>query len=306
VSLLALALLLAGPASGEEPLHDVPTVLAIGSTSYLLAAVVHEGVGHETACWATSGDLQGFSLANAGCDPETPWVSAGGTIANVAVGGAFSLTLALSPPRDANTYAFLWTSAAADLFQAGGYLLVGPWVGAGDWGTGGVLEGAAHPLPWQVGISAAGLGLSAGAVLLTNRLGQPLLGSLPRQRRMIWVPYLAGSSLVTAGSLLNRAGPEYAVSAGMANFAGTLFFAYIPLFFHDGFWTPGPAAEGDLLTVHRSPLWWGIGLATAATAVAVLGPGVGDYPTPHPLFDGQQVATALRPDLTRSPPGPYR
>jgi hypothetical protein len=99
------------------------------------------------------------------------------------------------------------------------------------------------------------------------------------------VPYAAGASLVTLGSTLNRAGPEYAVSAGIANFAGTLFFAYLPLFFYDEVFIPGPERDVTPVPVIRSRAWTVVGAAVAVGAVAAFGPGVGGgYPEPHPLW----------------------
>ncbi len=294
-SLVALALVvLAAPAAADELETDVPTVLSIAAVTYVGTSLVHEGLGHEGGCLAAGGSPAGLSLAVAGCDGALSGggarlVSVGGATANLAVGGGLAAGLALAPPDDGAAYFALWLGSLVNLYQAGGYLMVGPWVPAGDFGSQGALRGVAEPLPWQLGLSAAGLGLTAGTLFLGNRLAEPLLGADPderasRQWSLTLGPYLLGSGLVTASSLLGRVGPAYAASAAVATFAGTLFLAYQPLFFSDDFFYPDASkrpARGK--PIERRTLWLAAGATAVVLAVGVFGPGVGPFEEPHPF-----------------------
>jgi hypothetical protein len=274
---------------------DIPTILSIGAASYTLAAVVHEGLGHGAGCAIGGSKPSGVSLALAQCDERgmTPggvrWLTAGGAGANLLAGTAFASTLLLAPPKDGNAYYFLWLSSVVNLYQTAGYMMVGPWIPVGDFGTDGFLRNVRSPLPAQIGISALGAGLTAGTLFLGNKLAEPLLGDEPgvRSKRM-WtttlLPYLAGSTLVAGSSLLNRDGPGFAASAAIANFAGTLFLAYTPLFFKSDTFHPWREPGSRAMSMPRNPLWIAIGVATAATAILVLGPGVGPgFKDPHPF-----------------------
>jgi hypothetical protein len=130
--------------------------------------------------------------------------------------------------------------------------------------------------------------MTFGTVFLANWLSQPLLGDeagTRNSRRLtltLW-PYLVGSTFITASGLLSRAGSEYAVSAAVATFAGTLFLAYIPLFFRGDAFYPGEPVRGPALPIERSKPWLIAGALSLVLGLAVFGPGLGDFPTPHPL-----------------------
>jgi hypothetical protein len=281
MSLFLTLATLAAAAPDPDPL----TVTAIAVTTYTTAALLHEGVGHEGGCLLGGGRPLGFSTVVAGCDATTPgqnrWVSAGGAASNLMFGAGFGATLAFAPPRNGAMYDFLWTQTVVNLWQGTGYLMVGPWIPVGDWGTGGFLADIRRPLPAQIGLSAAGLAGTFAVVPLANHLGKPLFGSAGsatgRGRTLTILPYVAGATFVTATGLLCRLGPEYAVSGAVANFAGTLFLAYLPLFFSADVFVPGKEYTGERLVVEREPVWWVVGGIAAVTAVAVFGPGVGAF-----------------------------
>jgi hypothetical protein len=275
---------------------DLLTVLAIGIDAYTTAALLHEGLGHELGC-AIGGDRpRGFSTAVASCDVRdmTPGgkriLLAGGAAVNLITGAGAATALALAPPTDGASYYFLWLSSAVNLFQAGGYLMLGPWLPIGDFGTKAFVEDLDPRLPWQIGLSALGVAITTTSLFAVNALSEPLLGSDPAvrsHRRLaltLW-PYLVGAGVVSLSGLLSRAGPEFAVSAAVANFAGTLFIAYIPLFFGSDFFYPAASHRPDqALSIERTrPHLYGLSLPDAA----------GTFPThTDVLVDGAVVATA--------------
>lgn len=280
------------PAPASE--LDLWTVSSIASLVYFTGQMDHEALGHGGMCLATSGDLQGVSTSVLGCEDSEGLgyrlVAAGGTIADFAVGAGLATSLYLSPPEDGSTYYFMWLLSAVSLFQAGGYMMVFPWVpDAGDWGSDGVFRNVEPKLAWQLGVSAVGLGLTFGAIPLLNHLLEPLLGDgADRGSRRGWMtllPYALGSTLITSGALLNRAGSGLgAFSAGAATFGGTLFLAYMPLFFDDDFFVPGGRQPGSGKPIPFSTGWVTAGAIAAVAAVAIFGPGIGGgFDEPHPL-----------------------
>jgi hypothetical protein len=286
------------PVSVRDVETNVPTVLAVSAAVYTSAALLHEGFGHQMGCWAAGRRPIGFSTANAGCDPDTPLLDAmGGALFGNGLGAlATGIPLLLEPPKDGATYYAFWLHTLVNVQQIGGYMLVGPWLPVGDWGDAGVLASVRprQRLPWRIGLSAVGLGITAASIPLAHGLGRPLFGDdmkagQARRRLLTWVPWLAGSSLIVGSALLNRAGPQFAISSGIANFAGTLFLAYLPVFFADDAFAPkrqktlrsGPPTR--VLPIRKRPAWWVIGGIAAVGAVLVFGPGVGRYDEPHPF-----------------------
>ncbi|MCA9568633.1 MAG: hypothetical protein KC656_12360 [Myxococcales bacterium] len=284
-----MTLLLGLALAAERPELDVPTVLAVSAATYVSAAVLHEGLGHGGGCLLAGGRFTAFSLAVVDCQDTGPGGARfeagagvlGGTVGALATG--IPLVLGGDDLGGTSRYA-LWLHTLVNMQQVGGYMMVGPWVGVGDWSDQGVFAGVRRPLPGKIAASATGLAITLASVPLANALGRPLWeGDLGRKRALTWTPWLVGSSLITFSALANRAGPEFAVSAGVANFAGTLFLAYLPLFFNTPPFDPAAPHSGVPQPVRRSRAWWIAGGLVAVGAVAVLAPGVGRFPEPHPL-----------------------
>jgi hypothetical protein len=280
--------------SAPEPLDvqtDFPTVLSISLATYVSTALLHEGLGHQTGCALQGGQPLGFSTANAGCDPGGLFFDeVGGALVGNGVGAlATGIPLVVAPPtKNGAAYYALWLHTLVNLQQIGGYMMVGAWIPVGDWGPGGALSELDNPLPAQIALSATGLAITAATIPLAHHWGKPLFGddmvrSQSRRRMLTWTPWLAGSSLIVGSAFLNRAGPEFAATAAFANFAGTLFLAYLPVFFADDVFVPGPKSGKQPLAITRQPVWWVVGGIAAVGAVAAFGPGIGQYPEPHPL-----------------------
>ncbi len=222
------------------------------------------------------------------------------------------MTLLLSPPADGNEYYFLWLTAVVNLFQAEGYLMFSPWIGVGDFRAteGGFLEGLEPSWAWKTGLSVGGLVLTGATIFLANSLLEPLLGNddstRSSRRWLLTLPaYLVGSALVSASGLLNRAGPEFALSSVLATFAGTLFLAYLPMFFSADLFNPGSRSTHKALAMNRSVPWMVVGTAVALTAVTVFGPGIGrEYPRPGTPCSAPPSITSGPVVRGRKPPGP--
>jgi hypothetical protein len=286
----------AGDAATAAPETDALTLVGASVFVYGATALLHEGVGHGLGCAVGGGTPTGVSLAVAQCDRAgmsdggRRLEKIGGAGVNLLAGSALATSLLLAPPEDGSTYFALWLASVVNLYQTAGYLMVGPWVPPSDFGTEGALLGADPALPAQLGLSALGVGMTAGTLFLGNALAEPLLGDDPavrddRRWMTTMVPWITGATFVTASSLANREGKEGVVAAAMANFAGTLFLAYTPLFFADDTFYPARTAGSRALSIERDPLWIALGAATAVAAVTTFGPGVGSgFENPHPLL----------------------
>ena len=279
--------------AAEMPETDIPTVMAIGATTYLVTGLIHEGAGHLGACGIVGGTAMGMSTGVADCD----WSDVGlGGRRTVALGGvAANLTFSLStmtsllvnPPKNSREYFALWLFTSINLLQGVGYPLVSVWTPIGDFSTNAALEGVKNPLPWQISLSLASGGLLFASIPLMHQLGKPLFGDDKSYRRRLFlltvVPYLTGSTLLTLSGLLFRDTPLMAISTGVANFAGTLFLAYLPLFFYDDFWIPGKKWTEPAKPIRRSVPWLVVGSVAVVSALTIFGPGVGKFDNPHPL-----------------------
>lgn len=289
--------------SVEDEEVDPWTVASIGATVYLLSAVTHEGLGHAASCWSVGDEPLGFSTAVADCVGElspaqTRVVAFSGAGANLLLASVSGTVLALAPPSSGAAYYATWLTTAVNLFQAFGYMMVGPWVPAGDFSTQGVLNGIEKPLGARIAWSAVGLAGTAGSIFLLNKWGEPLWGAgAHRNGRRMWMTlgaYLVGSTLVTTSALLSRVSPALVLSAGIANFVGTLFLAYIPLFFGSDFFIPGGATNQPPLSIPRSTPWIVAGVASVGLAYGLFGPGVGAL-SPERVLGDESAQLTLPP-----------
>ncbi len=261
-------------ATGQRP--DVPTALAIAVCAYVLAKVIHEGLGHGLTCVALGGKL--IAVSSAWCDCERDALGVGpnraikamGTLANLALGGA--AFAALRAVRGWGHYA-LWLVAAVNLFMGAGYLMTDPLFHFGDWGA--FLEGLPRPLGFV--LSALGAGLTVGFFFalrprLAVHLGAPGPEAVARARRLTLLPWLVvGGGFMTLAALRNVHGPRFAFTSGLATVGGTFMLVWLPLSFRAGKSALGSGAPAEL---PRSNAWLAVGLAVAAATLLWFGPGI--------------------------------
>ena len=256
--------------------HDVLTVLFIGVIVYVLAKVIHEGLGHGLTCHFSGATWLGFSSSWNQCDYGSVGVwavratKAAGTIANLAFGlGALFVLYARPSGRGATLY-FLWLFSAVNLLMGAGYLAVDPVFGFGDWTA--FLEGLPGAGVWRWILAATGAGLYALWVIVLLRRLRGLLGDTsPRVDawRLCLVPYLAaGGALLTIAALFNSEGPIYALTSALATLGGTSALAWMPACVPDG-----PVASPGA-RVERSLPWVVVGVLAAIFCLAFLGPGI--------------------------------
>lgn len=265
---------------GSFARSDVLTIVAVGIVAYALANVLHEGMGHGGACVVLGGRPETLSSTFFSCDNRAlSWwsgrlIAAAGPLMNLLAGLAFLGLLRTFRAASPVWRYFLWLSMTVNLLQAGGYTMVSPFAGFGDWT--GFLGGLEPRLLWQIvltvcGVAVSVLGLGLGLVGLRPFLGE---GELSGRVRKAWtltlLPYLTGGLLACVAGALNPAGMHVVVlSAAASTLAGTCWLIWLP------FWVRHlPAAHGEALVLRRNVGWLIAGAIAALVFIAVLGPSV--------------------------------
>jgi hypothetical protein len=269
------------PRSNPSPL-DAWTVGAIAVVAYVVANLVHEGVGHGGACVLTGGMPRTLNAVFFDCDttgvssPGIRLIAAAGSVANLVLAMAALLTLRMGVVTSRRGRYFLWLLLALNLLQAFGYLMFSGIGGVGDWVT--VAQGTAPPLVWRTLLAVLGTGLY---FVLAPRVFmpwlEPFLGAEQtergvRARRLSLLPYLVGGGTYLLAGMLNPYGMVLVlISAAAASLGGASLLAWYP-----PLWArrPALAPEGPALAIGRSMGWLLAALLVLVVFVGVLGPGV--------------------------------
>jgi hypothetical protein len=262
---------------------DPWTVLAIGAVAYVVSNLVHEGLGHGGAAVLVGARPQALSSAWFLSDMSGvgPWgvraVKAGGTVANLVLGGVLFLLVRSFRRPSPHLYYLAWLTMTVSLLKGGGYLMTSPFIGFGDWKE--FIEGLEPALGYKIGFTLLGVALSFAALFAGIRTADPILGreGAERFRRaawMCWLPYVvAGGVLFSVAALFNPGGPIFIATSAAAHLGGTAWLAWLPAWI--GKDRPDAVFLGE---VSRHPGWIVAGVAAAAFCIFVLGPGIGTVP----------------------------
>lgn len=263
-----------------EPIPaDALTIAGIAIIAYILASVLHEGVGHGGACLLAGGKVSVISTVHMECSAETRLVMAGGTLMNVAA-GALCFALGRVTARTSPCLRYLmWLSMTVNLFTAAGYFGFSGIGGFGDWAS--FIQGLGPQWAWRIGMTifgAAAYVLVAWFSLLELR---PLIGSDKEKRfahavRLSRMPYFAGGILACVAGSLNPQGMILvALSAAASTFGGTSGLLWMMN------WLKGDriplGSEPEPMPIRRSWPWIVTAFVLALAFVVVLGPGVRFY-----------------------------
>jgi hypothetical protein len=256
---------------------DALTVGAIGIIAYVLANVLHEGVGHGGACLLAGGKPLVLSSVHFECSLDSRLVMAGGTLMNLLAGAVFFGLGRLTGRSYPRWKYFFWISMTVNIFTATGYFLFSGIGGIGDWAA--FIQGLGLQWFWRIGLTIFG----AATYLVTARISlfelRPLIGSNKEQRyrravRLSAIPYFAGGSLVCIAGALNPKGMILIlISAAASTFGGTSGLMWTTDWLNRATLIPyGPPAEP--MPIQKS---WPLIVAACGIAIAfigVLGPSV--------------------------------
>lgn len=261
----------------------LPTVIAIALVAYALTNVAHEGVGHGGMCVALGGEPKVLNAVYFDCGEDglsaaaSRWISAAGTLANLAFAGLTALVLAGGAVRAASGRYFLWLFLSLNLMQAFGYWMFSGLGGIGDWQA--VVAGSPHYVLWRIVLAVVGTAAYMFvAVPIALRGLEPFLGAaepprLARARSLTLPAYLAGGALYVAAGLLNPESPMLVlISAAAASFGGASALAWMTQLLRDG--RRFPAATAAPLGIGRSWPWLVAAAVAAVIFIGALGPGI--------------------------------
>jgi len=271
-------------ASAQQTEADQPqtidplTVAAIAIVSYLIASVIHEGLGHGlTAAVLGARDLRlstaALHLAGDSVSPRASRaISIAGPLVGLLVGFLLALYHGTTRSRNAEFRYCLWLTAYVCLFANSGYLMALSFAHFGD--IHGFVKDLGSPFAWRLGLTVFGTAVSVLTLFLAGRTLDEFLGTNCRRKRaarLLVISYFAGSCPLILSTLLGREGSYLTlVSAIPATLGGTILLLYTVLMVGRArsSTAPGP------LTPRRSLPWCGAGVFALLLYGLVLGPGV--------------------------------
>jgi hypothetical protein len=254
------------------------TVVCIAIVSYLLAALIHEGLGHGlTAAVLGAQDLRlsttALHLDTQSISPQAArMVSIAGPLVGLLVGLLLALYQAHTRSRNAEFRYCLWLTAYVCLFSNSGYLMALSLVHFGD--IDGFVKGLAYPFAWRLALTVVGTVLSVATLFVAGRTLDEFLGLTHRRARaakLVVISYFAGCASLILSTLLGKDGSYLTlVSAIPATLGGTIFLLYTILMIGGA----KPSTDPIPLTPGKSPAWYAAGGIAVLIHGLVLGPGV--------------------------------
>jgi hypothetical protein len=249
--------------------------------AYVIADVLHEGVGHGGACLLVGGRPLVLSTVHFDCDSGAvgAWgerfIAAAGTLVNLCAGALALLTLRRARWTSGASAWFLWLFMTVNLLEGTGYFLFSGVGGIGDWAA--VTQGLGPAWVGRAALIALGaLTYWLAVVRAVRELGPFLSGTGAERVRSavhLTVPaYVAGGLLSCLAGLFNPVGMVLvAISAAAASFGGTSGLAWMPQLLHR---RSDVSTAEPTLVISRAPAWIVGGSVAAAVFVLMLGPGL--------------------------------
>jgi hypothetical protein len=260
----------------EEMPADALTIAGIGIIAYILANVLHEGLGHAGACVLAGNKPLAVSTVYMECSADTRLVMASGTLMNVAAGALFFALERMTGRTSPRFKYFAWLSMTVNLLTAAGYFAFSGIGGFGDWAM--FIQGLRPQWAWRAGMTVFGAVAYMLVVWLSLLELRPLIGSDKKQRfvravPLSKIPYFTGGILACGAGLLNPQGLILvALSAAASTFGGTSGLLWMIN------WLRGSripfGSEAEPMPIRRSWPWIATAGILALAFVVVLGPGL--------------------------------
>jgi len=249
------------------------TVAAIAVVAFALCDLVHEILGHGLAVLLVPG-VQAISLSSVALQTtgESRLVAAAGSLANIFIGCAAMAFLQRQRRFSPITY-FLWLFGAVNLLNGCGYPLYSAILGSGDWEV--VVRGLEPALGWRIGLGLTGAAAYASAVWMSATelalLVESVLMSSGEIPGLVFLAYVAGSSLLVTASAFNPIGPGLILLSGVSSgFAAMAGLTVIPKLVEHQV----ARRDGGTRAISFSPGWVVTGGVVAIVFTAVVGRGI--------------------------------
>jgi len=245
---------------------DKPTIIAIGVLAYLVQDILHEGLGHGVTAWLSGAHKLTISTVALQSDISTRWISANGTLVNLACAAVIWLLLANATRLRPVTRYFLVMSMAGSLFSGTGYFLFSGVMNFGDWAA--VIEGWQPQWMWRLGLVIVGAITYYASMLLVASALKPFQGRL---RALCWIPYFTEGALALLAGLWNPAGLFYVIASALPSTLGAnTGLLVLPFMMRDPRYQGGNTAG----PIERHPGWIAAGVIGALFFIVVLGRGI--------------------------------
>ncbi len=267
-------------AQSKNPV-DFLTLVVISAAAYLLAAGMHEMLGHGLACFMVHGQVLelGAFYVNCGYDGLSDlairWVVVAGPLVSLLIGTAAFILLPAVPPGRPPLQYFTWLLGALGLMTFTGYLLFSGVSGLGDFGTSrdGLIYGAAPQWPWRVLEAVVGAASYYGVVVFSGRQMDRMIGGGGRERvrraqAIAMTAYFSGAAVSLLIGLANPHGIViFFTSAAAASRGGTSGLLWMMQLLNRKKETAAPPFQ-----LARSWPWIIAGLLAIAIYAGVFGP----------------------------------
>ncbi|HUN87796.1 MAG TPA: hypothetical protein VMU28_03335 [Terriglobales bacterium] len=251
---------------------DWLTIASIAALAYVSQDVLHEGLGHGVTAWLSGAQKLTMSTVALQSDISTRWISANGTLVNLAAAFVLWLLLLKSERYSPQLRFFFIMALAGNLFTGTGYFLFSGVLNFGDWAQ--VIKGLEPHWAWRVGLVVVGAATYYGSVLLVAaqlRAFLPDPGEPPRLRRLTWIPYFAEGVLAFFAGVLNPAGLFYVIAAALPSTLGAnAGLLSLPSMMR-GWERPEPSS---VPIIRRSPGWIAAAVVICGVFIGVIGRGV--------------------------------
>jgi len=259
------------------PAHPVPieddvlTISAISVLVFIMADVLHEGVGHALLAFLTGTQSGVLSTVAWSSSFDSRLVAAGGTLVNLAAGIVFWIALRALPEASAQLHFFLLLSSAFNLFDATGYFFFSGVTDFGDWAA--VIAGMPPHWLWRAGLVVFGIAAYYGAVLVVGHAIVRYVGvprnDVKRLRKLTVLPYVSAILISSVAGLLNPVGVQLVWQSALPATAG----ANCGLLWLRHYIPKGTRPE-QTESVERDYKWVGMAVVFALLFIFVLGPGI--------------------------------
>lgn len=260
---------------------DLPTVIVMAASIYVVSVLLHEAGGHGGACMALGEHAAAWGAYYFDCATQSAplWksrlVAAAGSAVNLAVAAISGLWLWIRFGKSGQlgiAAAAMWLLFMVNSLTWSGYFVFSGVANIGDWSTqrDAVLYGVSNPLVLRAVMVAAGGILYFLCIRLGARWLSTLVGGAHRElgRRLALTSYLTGGITAVLIGLLNPMGMmivlESAAASTLGGTAGLLStFGMMPA---------APAETN--FDLPRNWLWMVVGLAGVGAYAAILGPTI--------------------------------
>jgi hypothetical protein len=197
---------------------DGATLAALGIAAYLIADVLHEVVGHGTACLMSGARITLLTSVYFRCSIRTPVIAAAGPTANLVASGLVWLVQRHHGIADARVRLLILLMFAFNFFWGAGSMVYHSITNQDDWA---IAVAELQPLwLWRVGLVVLGSALYVIGVRRVLRSVSGFVAAVDtasathRARRLVLVPYAAAGVAACFAAAFYTFDPVRAVREG--------------------------------------------------------------------------------------------